>query len=108
MLPLPPTANRYWRHVGGRVLKSRDARTYLDTCQLVAVAQYNGRPLEGRCRIVADFHMTGLGDLDNRVKQLLDALQGIAFYNDSQCWDIHLRRHQATREQRVEVEVTPL
>ena len=108
VLPLPPSANRYWRNVGGRVVKSAEARSYLGACQIAAAAQFKGEPMEGRLKLEADFYMDGRGDLDNRVKQLGDSLQGIVFLNDSQLWEIHLRRHREPKLPRVEITVTSL
>lgn len=102
VLPLPPSSNRYYRHVGNRVLLSREARAYRDRCRLVAVAQYGGELLGGRVRVVADVYMSLRGDLDNRIKQLLDGLEGAVIENDRQVVDLHLRRHLDRENPRVE------
>lgn len=104
-LPLPPSANAYWRAVRGRVLLSKVARQYRDTCALAAAAQWKGGPLEGRLSLHGEFYMDGRGDLDNRLKVLLDSLQGWAFHNDSQIWEIRAVRHHVKREHRVEVAI---
>lgn len=101
-LPLPPSSNRYWRHVGSRVLLSRQAREYRDRCRLVAVAQYGGELLSERVRVVADVYMSLRGDLDNRIKQLLDGLEGAVIENDRQVVDLHLRRHLDRENPRIE------
>lgn len=46
------------------------------------------------------------GDLDNRIKILLDALEGIAFENDSQIIEIHARRFDDKLNPRVSIVVT--
>ena len=107
-LPLPPSANAYWRAVRGRVLLSAVARQYKDTCALAAAAQWKGGPLEGRISLHGEFYMDGRGDLDNRLKVLLDSLQGWAFYNDSQIWELRAVRHHVKREHRVEIEITEM
>ena len=104
-LPLPPTANRYWRHVKGRVLLSKEAREYRDACQLAAVAQYGGELLDDRVRVRVDVYMDLRGDLDNRLKQLFDALEGTVLVNDRQVWDFRAVRHLDRERPRVEVEV---
>ena len=48
------------------------------------------------------------GDLDNSLKVLLDALNGIAFEDDSQVVEIHARREEDPANPRVEVQIEPL
>jgi Holliday junction resolvase RusA-like endonuclease len=45
------------------------------------------------------------GDLDNRIKPLLDALQGVAFYDDKQVIEIHAFRFDDKHNPRVEVTI---
>ena len=105
-LPLPPSANSYWRHVGNRVLLSKEARLYRGMCELAAVAQWKGAPLEGPVRIHADVYMADKrGDLMNREKQLLDAIQGVVMLNDSQVVDMRMVRHLDKLRPRVELTV---
>lgn len=105
-LPLPPSANAYWRHVGSRVLLSMEARIYRNQCGLVAAAQWKGEPLAGPVRIHADVFMPDRrGDLMNREKQMLDALQGTVILDDSQVWDMRMVRHTDPRNPRVEISV---
>jgi crossover junction endodeoxyribonuclease RusA len=88
-LPFPPSANRYWRNVNGRMVKSAEARAYRDeagyACLLQMYGKSRGRPLTGHIKAELDFYFPSeRGDLDNRIKVVLDALQGLAFENDSQ------------------------
>lgn len=48
------------------------------------------------------------GDLDNRMKVLWDALQGVAYDNDSQIVEIHARRYDDKRNPGVYVTVRPV
>ena len=104
-LPLPPSANRYWRHVGKRVLLSREAREYRDACRLAAVAQHGDDLLSERVRVRADVYMDLRGDLANREKQLMDALEGAVIVDDAQVWDLRLVRHLDRESPRVEVTI---
>lgn len=105
-LPLPPSANRYWRHVGKKVLLSEEARAYRDRCAFAAAVQWKGPPLAGRVRVHADVYMPNLrGDLANREKQLLDAIQRTVLVDDSQVWDIRLVRYTDPDNPRVELTV---
>jgi Holliday junction resolvase RusA-like endonuclease len=107
-LPLPPSANRYWRHVGSKVLLSGDARAYRAACDEALAGQWKGEPLEGQVSVRADFYMDGRGDLDNRAKQLLDGIKGRAFADDSQVWELHMVRHLDRGRPRVEIQVRRL
>lgn len=106
VLPLPPSANRMYRAVRGRgVILSAEGRQYKEVCALAAVAQIGTDPMEGNLVLHADFHMSR-GDLDNRLKALGDALQGSAYFNDSQIVEIHAKRHHTKAMHRVEVTIT--
>ena len=43
------------------------------------------------------------GDLDNRLKQVLDALQGLCYVDDKQIVELHAHRKDAPRRGRLEV-----
>lgn len=105
-LPLPPSTNRYYRNVGGRMLLSKEAREYRAHCAFVAALQVRGGPLTGRVKIRADVYMDLRGDLTNREKQLLDALEGTVYENDRQVWDWRMVRHLDREDPRVEIEIT--
>lgn len=101
-LPYPPSANKLWRKYRGRMVKSDEARAYTVAVRIASAKQLRGpfAPLAGPVRVVMRFIRPGeSGDLDNRIKALLDALQdqpvklggrrvgktaGVAFHNDSQ------------------------
>ena len=102
-LPLPPSANRYYRRVGNRTLLSADARKYRDACRLAAVAQYGGDLVEDRVRVRIDVYRDLRGDLMNHEKQLMDALEGAVIADDKQVWDCRLVRHLDRENPRVEI-----
>lgn len=108
ILPLPPSANRYYRNVRGRTLLSKEAREYRDACALAAAGQWRGGPISDPVRIEAHVYMTLRGDLMNREKQLLDALEGTAIVDDSQVWDMRMIRHLDRKNPRVEITIQPL
>lgn len=92
-LPYPPSANRYWRIVRGRAVLSAEARQYKRTVALMAKAQKVSKPFEGPVRLtISVYRPQKSGDLSNRLKVLEDALQGIAFEDDNQVVEIHMRR----------------
>jgi hypothetical protein len=82
VLPYPISANRYWRSVPGRGVDGPVALT---------ITLY--RPAKR-------------GDLDNRIKVLVDALGGgIAYRDDSQVVELHAYRLDDKDHPRVEVQV---
>lgn len=105
VLPFPPSANRYWRSAarGGRamVYKSAEAKAYaaaVDALDIEHVA------LVGPVSVEASFYFPSLrGDLDNRIKVLLDVLQGIAYADDRQVHALCAVRRLDRENPRVEV-----
>jgi crossover junction endodeoxyribonuclease RusA len=84
-LPEPPSANRYWRVFRGRAVKSAEARAYVDIVKYHAAMQRVKAPISGDVILTVVWRrQRRAGDLDNRLKCLLDALKGIAFADDKQ------------------------
>ena len=108
-LPYPPSSNRYWRNFRGRMVKSTDARRY--DAEVKALARLAGvfDPIEGPVSVRVDIYRArAMGDLDNRAKVLLDALQGIAYVDDKQIVEIHSRRFDDPGDPRAEVLIVDL
>jgi Holliday junction resolvase RusA-like endonuclease len=93
-LPYPPSLNHYWRHVGPRVLISRQGRRFRD--EVGAILRARGvRPMDGQIRLVIDLYPPDRRrrDCDNAMKALLDALQhGGAYRDDSQVARLEVER----------------
>lgn len=108
-LPLPPSMNTYWRTTKrGRMHLSHEGRSFKERASLAALA-HGVTPISG------DVSLTGVvyfknrrRDLDNAIKPLLDALEGIAFANDRQVRRIDLRARIDRANPRVEVEVAAI
>ena len=81
-LPWPPSVNRYYRHVGPRVLISREGRKY----RMMVVSRLGGRypKQEGRLRLTAEFYPPDARrrDLDNLLKCTQDSLQAAGLFED--------------------------
>jgi crossover junction endodeoxyribonuclease RusA len=108
-LPLPPSANRYWRHVKGRVLISKEAREYRQAVSMMAMGAMGRRkPIKGRYRMKLDIYRDLRGDLANHEKQLHDALEGTVVTNDRDCWELVMRRHLDRKNPRVEITIEPI
>lgn len=94
-LPLPPRTNAYWRSivVGGsvRVLLSKEARRYKESVAgLWLVQTPRLAKLFGPLSVTMHFYRERrAGDVDGRIKPLLDVLQGLAYENDSQIAELH-------------------
>ena len=91
-LPYPPSANRYWRVFRGRPVKSKEAREYQADVQ----ARYRPSPTtKDVCVQVEVYRPAKRRDLDNCLKVVLDALQGIAYENDGQIVQLVARRYDS-------------
>lgn len=108
-LPEPPSANRYWRHAKGRTYLSPEAKAY----RTVVLGVYRGAGgithwiPEGPVSVILDWRRgRKSGDLDNRIKQVLDALQGLAYADDSQIVELHAYRSDAPKMGGMTVTVT--
>jgi crossover junction endodeoxyribonuclease RusA len=100
-LSFPPSSNRYWRNYNGKTVKSEEARKYQadvkKTCAGIS-------PFSGEVAVTLRFYRPRkVGDLDNRIKICLDALQGIAFHDDKQVGEIFARRYEDKKNPRVEI-----
>ena len=93
-LPWPPSVNRYWRSVNGKVLISADGRAYRANVALMATI---GKwPVWGdrniSVSIAAWFPDQRKRDLDNVLKAPLDALtHALLWTDDSQIHELHIR-----------------
>ena len=113
-LPPPPSANVYWRTRLSYGSKKPRAVTYRspEANAYAARVRTLGQlarlvPFTGEVVVVIDWYRDRrAGDVDNRIKPLLDALQGLAFVNDNQVRRVVATRYQA-EQARVDVTVYP-
>jgi Holliday junction resolvase RusA-like endonuclease len=105
-IPYPPSANDYYRSIGrGRMLLSSDGRNYKTAVTYIAYRE-RMKQLEGELVIYLDlFRPQKSGDLDNRIKPVLDALIKNAYADDKQIVEIHARRWDDKVNPRVEVRI---
>lgn len=96
-LPWPPSVNRYYRHVGPRVLISREGRRF----RMVCVSRLAGklRKLAGGIRLSGEFHPpdSRRRDLDNVLKCTLDSLVHAGLMED----DSQIKRIDISMEEPV-------
>jgi crossover junction endodeoxyribonuclease RusA len=104
-LPYAPSANRYWRNYRGVTVVSDEARDYKDIVRLIATRQ-GVEPVSGPVALtVTVYRPRKSGDLDNRLKVLLDALGGVAYHDDKQVRELHAYLCDDRTNPRVEVVV---
>jgi crossover junction endodeoxyribonuclease RusA len=102
-LPFPVSANRYWRTFRNRVVKSDEARKYQDAAGWLAKAA-GVQEIDGSVGLeLRIYRPQRRGDLDNRIKVLLDAMQGILYADDGQVSEIHAYLDDDKHAPRVEV-----
>lgn len=103
VLPLPPSLNHYWKHWRNRVVKTTEAKDYVRTVRVQALAR-RMKPMMGAVGVTMHvYRRQRRGDLDGFQKLLLDALQGVAYENDSQVTELHAYRHEDPSDPRVVV-----
>jgi len=110
VLPFPPSANRYWRSTvrAGfvRTYKSKEAKEYSTRAYWEARQQMQ-EPFTGEVVVRGTIYFPNKrGDLDNRLKVLLDSLEGAAYNNDSQIVRIDVSKDYDKADPRVELEIT--
>lgn len=102
-LPEPPSANRWWRKWNNRMVLSKEARDY----KVMVAGKAKYRPLTGDVGIQVTWtRKRKSGDLDKRLGVLLDALQGVAYVNDSQITRIEASRCDDPTDPGIEVWVS--
>lgn len=104
VLPYPPSANRYWRHANNRTFKSAEATHYQQVVAWQCAALGLVPERSPVCLNITVYRPQRRGDLDNRLKVLLDALQGFVFVDDEQVVELHAYLRDDRRNPRVEVE----
>ena len=116
VLPFPPSANHYWRHVtsgklAGRVLISQEGRVFRDqvaTNALVGKWPRFGADKRLRVRILAFMPDKRRRDLDNLLKSAMDALTHAGVWADDSQIDSLLIERAPTLGGMLKVEVEAL
>lgn len=106
VLPYPPSANACWRQWKGRTLVSAE---YRDFKRRVALLWGRPTPTDGPLSVeVLLWRPRRTGDIDNRIKPLLDALNGLAWHDDAQIARLLVERRDDKLSPRAEVRVLQL
>ncbi len=105
VLAIPPSANTYWRYTSTGVYVSQEAQAY-KAGVLWKARQQGMQPMGGALALYVNVYRSAKrGDLDNYAKVLGDALNGVAYHDDSQVVELHMWRHDDKNNPRVEVEL---
>lgn len=103
-LPYPPSAN-HRRNAQGRTHVSTSAKEYKKSVQTLCLL-HRVEPLHGRLKVTIHlWRPRKAGVLNNRIKILIDALQGAAYTNGKQIVELHTYRHDDKRNPRADVEI---
>ncbi len=95
-LPWPPSVNHYYRHIGPRVLISRDGRKYRETI-ISLLGDQKIEPFEDAVDLAVDAYPPDnrRRDLDNLLKCLLDSFTfGGLYRDDSQIKKITITKRE--------------
>jgi crossover junction endodeoxyribonuclease RusA len=104
-LPVPPSANVYWRKYRNVMTRSRAAKAFVARVTAICQAQ-RITPLHGEVDVeLVWYRARKQGDSDNRIKPCLDALQGFAFLNDAQVRKVSIERIDGEKPARMRVTV---
>ncbi len=107
VLPYPPATNRMWRMWRGHMVLTPEAKQYKHLVGLRCRAA-GWKPLADGVEVfVSVYRPRKSGDLDGRLKVMLDALQGHAYVDDKQVLRIVAERYDDAKRPRVEVRVRP-
>lgn len=108
VLPVPPSSNVYYRVFRGRAVKSQEARAYQLAVSEAAARQLGAlQPYPPGVEVALTLHWFRAmrsGDLDNRLKVVLDSLSGIIYHDDRQVVQIMATRHDDPSFPRLVVE----
>lgn len=108
-LPYPPSVNNYLRFTSkGHAYLTADAKRYKQSAKLRALTQGVEPIREGEVVVhLSVFRPAKRGDLDNILKVLLDALNGVAYTDDKQIGELQVARFEDAADPRVEVWISP-
>lgn len=108
-LPWPPSANRYWRHVGSRVIISKEARLYKNIVKKLSLT-WNFEPIKDQLGVSIlvyppDYRRR---DLDNLLKITIDALNHTGlFKDDSQIISLFVQKLHVIKPGLLDISLIP-
>lgn len=93
-LDFPPSVNTYYRRAGHTMYLSKQGRQYIAAVRSQFAAWRFHSPFKGRVAVCIELARKDRRsyDIQNYDKGLLDALEGVAYVNDSQIDRLEIRR----------------
>lgn len=108
-LPYPPSVNHMYTHTARGVFMSEAGKAFkLEARCCVSHHEWRfllGTPLAVTMHI---YRPRKAGDIDNRVKLILDSMNDVLWVDDSQICELHVYRHDDKQNPRIELEVVGL
>jgi crossover junction endodeoxyribonuclease RusA len=103
---LPPSINAtYKTNRKGGFYKSQEAKDWTEACQWEVRKHYKHSPLTSQIYLGIDFMQKMNRDIDNGLKLIIDALQGLVYDNDRQVVHLNVRKFEEKENPRVEIQV---
>ena len=96
-LDLPPTTNKSFKVGRGRFYETPEYRNYKVVAGMTARSQCKHRPTDKDLKLEIDMYQRFGGDIDGRLKPLLDSLNGVIYIDDKQVVEIVVRKHTSKR-----------
>lgn len=101
----PPSVNQYWVRTKFGMCKSRRANAFIRTLHLLAFSK-GMRPLDGYVSLgIIWTPVAQRGDIDNILKGILDALQGVAYHDDKQVNRLLVERREPQKHGKLQITV---
>ena len=110
-LPYPPTVNTYYRTAKGRTYMSPAGRAFKAEATTDVRRVFDIEPITCRVGVAITLHAenrTRDTDIDNRVKAVLEVLQGTVIENDRQVDELIVSRGCVCKPGHCDVIVSPL
>lgn len=106
-LPIPPKLNRLYRIGQGRIYKVNSAKTYRDTVFYEAMSKGYRNPTNDPVSLeIKWYRPMNKGDIDAILKCLLDSLQGVLYFDDSQIYKLSIEKAVDKKNPRVDIRFT--
>ena len=107
-LPFPPSLNHMYRRYGKQTVLSGEARAYKQEAAILS-REIIDEPLTGRLSVtIRLYRPAARGDIDNYLKALLDALNGVLWCDDNQIDELHVYKLLDRKRPHVELEIVQL
>lgn len=107
-LPFPPSLNHMYRRYGKQTVLSGEARAYKQEAAILS-REIIDEPLTGRLSVtIRLYRPAARGDIDNYLKALLDALNGILWQDDRQIVELHVYKLLDREDPHAQLEIRTL